>query len=73
MRVWVFDRLGGIASDQFDINENGLRFVSTVLGFLWMGEAQLGFDPTTMTAEDERFIEIERNGSTERIVIDEVM
>ncbi|KAB5511454.1 hypothetical protein GE09DRAFT_1196784 [Coniochaeta sp. 2T2.1] len=73
MRVWVFDRLGSIASDQFDINKDGLRFVSTVLGFLWMSEAQLGFDPTIMTAKDERFIEIERNDSTERIIIDEVM
>ncbi|KAI1584778.1 hypothetical protein PtrCC142_012217, partial [Pyrenophora tritici-repentis] len=24
MRLWIFDRLGGIASEQFDINEDGL-------------------------------------------------
>ncbi|KAK3369809.1 hypothetical protein B0T24DRAFT_488694, partial [Lasiosphaeria ovina] len=36
MRLWEFDRLGAIASDQFDINEDGLRLVSTILGFLWM-------------------------------------
>ncbi|KAM0271650.1 hypothetical protein ACHAQH_009005 [Verticillium albo-atrum] len=73
MRVWAFDRVGGIASEQFDINNDGYRFVFTVLGFLWMSEEELGFDPTILTANHERFIEIERNGSTERIIIDEVM
>lgn len=24
--------------DSFDINKNGLRFLSTVIGFLWMDE-----------------------------------
>ncbi|KAK3309276.1 uncharacterized protein B0T15DRAFT_573290 [Chaetomium strumarium] len=46
IRLWVFGRLGSIASEQFDINKNGLRFVSTILGFLWMSEEELGFDPT---------------------------
>ncbi|RMD42513.1 hypothetical protein DV735_g2633, partial [Chaetothyriales sp. CBS 134920] len=73
MRVWVFDRLGGVASDQFNINDDGLQFVSTVLGFLWMNEEELGFDPTIMSANQERFIEVNRNGSTERIIIDQVM
>ncbi|KAJ4333150.1 hypothetical protein N0V95_009496 [Ascochyta clinopodiicola] len=73
MRLWSFDRLGGIASEQFDINEDGLQFVSAVLGFLWMSEAQLGFDPTIITAGDKRYIEIERDGSKERLVIDRVI
>ncbi|RSL83055.1 hypothetical protein CEP52_016815 [Fusarium oligoseptatum] len=73
MRVWMFDRLGGIASEQFNINDDGLQFVSTILGFLWMNEEELGFDPTIMSANQERFIEINRNGSTERIIIDQVM
>ncbi|KAM0286950.1 hypothetical protein ACHAQH_000634 [Verticillium albo-atrum] len=73
MRVWVFDRLGGIASEQFDINKDGLQFVSTILGFLWMSEDELGFDPTVMIENTERFIEIKRHGLTERIIIDEVM
>ena len=73
MRVWMFDRLGGVASEQFDVNDDGLRLVSTILGFLWISEEDLGFDPTIMTAGDQRFIEIERNGSTERLIIDEVM
>ncbi|RKK81727.1 hypothetical protein BFJ71_g15512 [Fusarium oxysporum] len=73
MRVWAFDRLGGIASEQFDINEDGRRFVFTILGFLWMDEEQLGFDPTIMTANGERFIEIKRNNIKERVIIDKVM
>ncbi|KAH7021588.1 LOW QUALITY PROTEIN: uncharacterized protein B0I36DRAFT_394304 [Microdochium trichocladiopsis] len=73
MRIWEFDRLGGLASERFDINEDGLRFVSTVLGFLWMNEEELGFDPTFTAANGQRFIEIERNGSKERLIIDEVM
>ncbi|KAI1209567.1 uncharacterized protein F4807DRAFT_97196 [Annulohypoxylon truncatum] len=73
MRVWEFDRLGGIASTQFDINEDGLQFVSTILGFLWLEEKGLGFDPTFVPSDGERCIEIIRGGTPERIVIDEVM
>ena len=73
MRIWEFDRLGGIASKQFDINEDGLQFVSTILAFLWMNEEQLGFDPTVVTANGQRFIEIQRNGPTERLIIDGLM
>ncbi|KAL7899177.1 hypothetical protein HDV63DRAFT_393888 [Trichoderma sp. SZMC 28014] len=73
MRLWEFDRLGGIASDQFDINKEGLRFIKIILGFLCMSEEQLGFDPTIIMANGQRFIEIQRNGSTERLIIDKVM
>ncbi|KUI73048.1 hypothetical protein VM1G_08192 [Cytospora mali] len=74
MRIWEFDRLGGIASGQFDINKDGLRFISTILGFLWMNNEQLGFDPTIITGSGgERYIEIQRNGLRERLIIDEVM
>ncbi|KAF9870758.1 hypothetical protein CkaCkLH20_11860 [Colletotrichum karsti] len=73
MRVWSFDRLGAIASEQFDINKDGLQFVITVLGFLWMDEEALGFDPTVKLSDNKRFINIMRDGSTERIVIDELL
>ncbi|KAK4103865.1 hypothetical protein N658DRAFT_564856 [Parathielavia hyrcaniae] len=73
MRIWMFDRLGGIASEQFDINKDGLRFVSTILEFLWMSEEELGFDPTIMTAKGQRFIEIKRDGTTERLILDGLM
>jgi hypothetical protein len=73
MRLWEFDRLGGIASEQFDVNEDGLQFVSAMLGFLWMNEEQLGFDPTIITVGDKRYIEIERDNGKERLVIDRVI
>ncbi|WVN87097.1 uncharacterized protein L203_102273 [Cryptococcus depauperatus CBS 7841] len=73
MRIWEFDRLGGIASEQFDINKEGKRFVSTILGFLWMSEDDLGFDPTIITCGDKRYIDIERNGQEERIIIKKTM
>jgi hypothetical protein len=73
MRLWSFDRLGGIASEQFDINEDGLQFVSAVLGFLCMSKEQLGFDPTITTAGDKRYIEIEQDNRKERLVIDKVI
>lgn len=73
MRIWAFDRLGGIASPKFDVNQDGEQFVCTILGFLWMSEEGLGFDPTIVSAEGERYIEIERNGQTERLIIDGLM
>lgn len=73
MRLWVFDRLGGIAAQQFDINKDGFQFVYAILGFFWMSEEELGFDPTIRTENRDRFIEIERNGSQERVMIDRVM
>ena len=73
MLLWLFDRLGGIASTLFDINQNGLQFISTVLGFLWMNNEQLGFDPTFKTFNSERYIKIERDGKTKRIIIDALM
>lgn len=34
MRLWEFDRLGGVASGPFDVNKDGQMFVSAILGFL---------------------------------------
>ena len=73
MRLWEFDRLGGIASAQINTNQDGLQFVSTILGFLWMNEEQLGFDPTIITADGKRYIEIERDAQKERLIIDKLM
>jgi hypothetical protein len=47
--------------------------VSTILAFLWINEKQLGFDPTVITENGQRFIEIQRNGPTERLIIDGLM
>ncbi|KAI9769851.1 MAG: hypothetical protein M1840_003845 [Geoglossum simile] len=73
MRLWEFDRLGSIASSPFDINKEGLRFVSAILGYLWMNEEQLGFDPTISELDGKRYMEITRNGRTERLVLVELM
>ncbi|KAI9765372.1 MAG: hypothetical protein M1840_007452 [Geoglossum simile] len=66
-------RLGGIASSPFDINKEGLQFVSAVLGYLWMNEEQLGFDPTILESDGKRYIEITRNNKTECLVIIELI
>ncbi|GIK06015.1 hypothetical protein Aspvir_010133 [Aspergillus viridinutans] len=74
MRLWEFDRVGAIASSPFNINEDGRRFVSVMLGFLLMNDAQLGYDPTVMSNSDgKRFIDIVRNGQSERLILDSLM
>lgn len=73
MRIWAFDRLGGVASERFDINENGFQFVFTILGFLWMSDEQYGFDPTSSQKDGLRYIEIERHGQVERLVLRKLM
>ncbi|KAK1843023.1 hypothetical protein CCHR01_14328 [Colletotrichum chrysophilum] len=73
MRIWAFDRLGAIASKPFDINRDGLQFVITMLGFLWMDEKALGYDPKCRTADEEWLIEVNRHGAAERIVLGEVI
>ncbi|KAI0443368.1 hypothetical protein F4803DRAFT_313051 [Xylaria telfairii] len=70
MRLWEFDRLGGIASEKFNINIDGKRFVSTILGFLWMDHEALGFDPTIIKSKDQQYIEIQQSTKTERLVLD---
>ncbi|KAI1932301.1 hypothetical protein LOZ66_006910 [Ophidiomyces ophidiicola] len=73
MRLWHFDRLGGIASELFNIHEEGLRFVSVILRYLLMTEEDLGFDSTIITASGSRYIKIERDGREERLVVDKVV
>ncbi|KAF2786731.1 hypothetical protein K505DRAFT_411805 [Melanomma pulvis-pyrius CBS 109.77] len=58
MRLWEFDWLRGIASTQFDINKDGLQFVSV-----------LGFDPSIITAGDKRLIIDEGDKSRSPLVI----
>ncbi|KAI1157319.1 hypothetical protein F5B18DRAFT_666050 [Nemania serpens] len=70
MRLWEFDRLGGIASENFNMNKDGQRFVSTVLGFLWMDDEALGFDPTIIKSENQQYIEIQQDTKTERLILD---
>ncbi len=73
MRLWEFDRLGGIASSPFDINKEGLHFILVIMGYLWMNDEQLGFDPTISEEDGRRYMKITRNGKPERLVVDELM
>ncbi|KAI3335336.1 hypothetical protein F4824DRAFT_154441 [Ustulina deusta] len=73
MRLWEFDRLGGIASEKFNVNKDGQRFVSTILGFLWMDDEALGFDPTIIKAEHQQYIEIRQDTKMERLILDKVI
>ncbi|KAK5633468.1 hypothetical protein RRF57_009182 [Xylaria bambusicola] len=73
MRLWEFDRLGGIASEKFNINKDGQRFVSTILGFLWMDDEALGFDPTIIKSEHQQYIEIQQDTKAERLILDKVI
>lgn len=69
MRPWEFDWLGAIASASFDINKDRLQCVSAVLGYLWMSEEQLGFDPSIVESGGKRYIDIIRNDQKERIIL----
>jgi len=73
MRVWEFDRVGAVASPPFDVNKDGLQFVSVVLGYLCMNEEQLGFDPSIKESDGRRYIEIERDSQKERLILDTLM
>jgi hypothetical protein len=75
MRVWEFDRLGGIASAIFDIQtkESWYKLVYAMLSILIMSEEQLGFDPTIIKVDGKRCIDIKRNGQQERLIIDEMV
>ncbi|KAM0264871.1 hypothetical protein ACHAQJ_000387 [Trichoderma viride] len=69
----AFDHLGGIVSARFNVNQDPLEFVTVVLGFLWMNSEQLGHDPTFITSGTSAYIEIQREGRTERLVLDKVI
>ncbi|KID86141.1 Protein kinase-like domain protein, partial [Metarhizium majus ARSEF 297] len=73
IRLWRFDRIGGVASEQFDVNTDGLQFVKIILAFLWMNEEDLGFDPTVIVSSGKKFVDIERNGHLERLIIDKTL
>ena len=72
MRLWEFDRLGGVGSQPLEINRDGQMFVSAVLGYLWMNEEELGFDPTVVE-NCTRYIHIHQNGRTRRLCLEDLM
>ncbi|KAK5999082.1 Glucose N-acetyltransferase 1 [Cladobotryum mycophilum] len=73
MRIWNFDRIGAIGSTKLDVNQDGLQFVSVILGFLCMDREALGFDPTIIKTWDKRYIEIDHEGQQKRLILDRLM
>lgn len=75
MRLWAFDRLGAFASERFDVNKDPLEFVSAVIGFLMMNNEQLGCDPTIITSNGQRYINVQHDGQTqtERLILEKVI
>ena len=73
MRLWEFDRMGATTSVAFDIHQNGLFFVKTLLSLLWMNDEQLGFDSDLMEVDGKRFVKINRDGKEERLIITETL
>jgi hypothetical protein len=72
MRIWEFDRLGVVGSTPFDINKNAHMFVSVIVGYLWMSEEELRFDPTI--AEDGgRYTIIQRDGRMQRLCLEDII
>ena len=72
MRLWEFDRLGVVGSTPFDVNNEGERFVSVVLGYLWMLEEELEYD-STIAGEGRRYISIQRDGQIERLCLEDLI
>lgn len=73
MRLWEFDRLGGVSSEAFDINKDGEQFVRFILGYFFMSEQELGLDPTIVEGRGKKCTRIQRDGKMERIVLKELI
>jgi hypothetical protein len=61
-----------VGSTPFDINKEGERFVSVVLGYLWMSEEELGYD-STIAGEGRRYTSIQRDGRIERLCLEDLI
>lgn len=70
MRVWRFDRGAIYSAPPFSVNTDRHKFVTVVLGYLLMGEADLGYDTTITKEGDRRYITV---GTGERFLIESTM
>lgn len=73
MRLWLFDRVGAIASPPSDMNKDGQQFVLTILGFLWLDDKELGYDPSVVSLGGQKYIEIMHNGQREYLMLDKLI
>ncbi|KAI9802645.1 MAG: hypothetical protein M1825_002667 [Sarcosagium campestre] len=73
MRIWEFDRLGGVASPPFDVHGDTRIFIQVMVAFFFMTEQQLGIDPTIRMDNGQRVVEIIRDEQIEKIVLAKVI
>ncbi len=69
VRLFMFDHSGGVASDEFDVHQNGRRAVQAFVAFQMMSDLQLGFDPA-INDDGQNRIHIVRDGVPEVVVLD---
>ncbi|PKB97414.1 hypothetical protein RhiirA5_433202 [Rhizophagus irregularis] len=48
IRIWLFDRSGGIGSHAFSIHKDPKMFIRVITEFATMGDSQLGYDPSVL-------------------------
>jgi hypothetical protein len=46
MRAWRYDRGAIYTAAPFNVNKDGRRFVTVMLGYYLMPDVELGFDPS---------------------------
>jgi hypothetical protein len=66
MRAWRYDRGAIYTAAPFNVNKDGRRFVTVMLGYYLMPDVELGFDPSIVRASNNRYIQVLRDGVEER-------
>lgn len=75
MRVWRFDRAGGLASEGFNIKQEAGKFIRVIFGFFLMSKEDLGFNPSieNTSVDGQYAIEVLQNSQTERIILKKLL
>ncbi|KAI0385818.1 hypothetical protein F5Y04DRAFT_291235 [Hypomontagnella monticulosa] len=71
MRLWMFDRVGAIASAGFDINKDGEQFVKFILALHFMNNAEIGLNVGFTFHDGEMRLAIKREDKEESLVIEQ--
>jgi hypothetical protein len=68
MRLFEFDRIGGVASTGFNIHRFPQKFAKAMTAFYLMNNAETGFDPSISVDErGSKYINIEKGGQRMRL------
>jgi hypothetical protein len=73
MRVWRYDRGAIYTALPFNVNVDGRRFVTVVLGYHLMRDHELGFDSSILRDPMGRYIPVMRHGVAGRIFLQKVI